>query len=208
MPSWRLVDADVLAAENKYTFYKPPREVIAQVVPGDAVKLIFEFDSDDPEAPGAERMWVLVDEVMEQGCFKGRLNNEPAYIQNLKLDDPVEFQACHIINTEHDDEDNLVERYTRRCFVTQRVLQEGMKVEYLYREEPDEDRDSGWRFTSNTEPDEYMDDAANIAYVSLGAVLNYDDSFIDLLDEPVGSAFVRDAETETFVPAQDFTEDL
>jgi hypothetical protein len=29
MPSWTLVDADPIAAENPYIFYKPSREVIA-----------------------------------------------------------------------------------------------------------------------------------------------------------------------------------
>jgi hypothetical protein len=197
-PSWHLVNADRIAAENKYTFYKPPPEIIERVVPGEVVKLIFGFDSADPEAPSAERMWVLVEEVQGQGRFKGRLDNEPRYIHDLKVDDEVRFEACHIINTEHDEDDNIVERYIKRCFVTKRVLDEGYKVGYLYREKPDEEQDSGWRMTSNTESDEYMDDANNLAYVSLGAVLGRDDSFIDLLDQPTGSAFARDAHTGTF----------
>lgn len=198
MPSWHLVNADQIAAENKYTFYKPSREVIEQVKPGEVVKLIFRFESEDPEAPAAERMWVLVDEVHGAGRFRGRLDNEPRHIQDLKLNDPLEFEACHIINTEHDDGDNIVERYIKRCFVTKRVLDEGYKVGYLYREEPDEERDSGWRIMSNTESEEYMDDSNNLAYVSLGAVLSRDDSFIELLDEPEGSAFARDTWTGAF----------
>lgn len=199
MPTWHLANADDLSAESKYTFYKPSREIIEQVAPGEVVKLIFRFESEDPEAPAAERMWVLVDEVQNDGHFRGRLNNEPKYIQDLKLDDPVEFDACHIINTEHEDDDNIVERYIKRCFVTKRVLYEGYRVGYLYREDPDEERDSGWRVTSNTETDEYMDDAENIAYVSLGAVLSKDDSFISLLEQPAGSIFVRDPETGEFI---------
>lgn len=203
MPSWQLVNAEQIAADNRYTFYKPGREVIGQVVPGEMVKLIFRFASDDPDAPAAERMWVLVDEVLGQGHFKGRLDNEPRYIRDLKMHDPVQFEACHIINTQHDDHDNIVERYIKRCYVTKRVLDEGCKVGYLYREESDEEHDSGWRITANTESDAYMDDAANVAYVSLGAVLGKDDSFIHLLDHPVGSAFVRDADSGAFLPCGD-----
>lgn len=44
------------------------------------VKLIFRFISDDPEAPGAERMWVRVDELLPDGSFRGRLDNEPRRI--------------------------------------------------------------------------------------------------------------------------------
>ncbi|MCU7374676.1 DUF2185 domain-containing protein [Paucibacter sp. O1-1] len=198
MPSWHLEDADPIAAESPYTFYKPSRELISRVRPGEVVKLIFCFSSDDPEAPRAERMWVLVDELRSDGSFCGRLNNEPRYIHDLKCDDPVLFQPCHVINTEHDDDDNLVERYIKRCFVTRRVLDEGKLVGYLYREDPDEDNDSGWRITANDESDEYMSDSENLAYVSLGAVLSKDDSFRSLLDEPSGSAFIRDPKTGEF----------
>lgn len=201
-PSWSLVNADELAAEYKYTFYKPPRELIEKISVGEVVKLIFRFESDDPEAPGAERMWVLVEEIRKDGTFKGRLDNDPKYIQDLKSDDPVIFSACHIINTDHDEDNNLVERYIKRCFVTNRVLNDGARAGYLYREEPDEEKDSGWRITANDESDEYMDDSNNCAYVSLGAVLNKDDSFIHLLDSPIGAAFIRDEETGEFVALQ------
>jgi hypothetical protein len=198
MPSWELVDADRIASENPYTFYKPSRALIAQVRPGEVVKLIFGFTSEDPEAPGAERMWVLVDELLPDGSFRGRLNNEPRHITDLKLDDPVSFQPCHVINTERDDSDNLVERYIKRCFVTKRVLDDGQRVGYLYREDPDEENDSGWRITANDESDDYMSNSKNLAYVSLGAVLSRDDSFRELLDAPAGSAFVRNPKTGEF----------
>lgn len=200
MRSWHLADADELAAEYKYTFYKPSPVVLQKIQVGEVVKLIFRFESEDPEAPGAERMWVLVDEIHDQGRFEGRLDNEPRYITDLKLDDPVQFASCHIIATEHDDDDNLVEKYIKRCFVTNHVLREGMQAGYLYREEPDDEEDSGWRITANDESDEYMEDSKNCAYVSLGAVLNQDDSFVELLESPVGSAFTRDPESGHFIP--------
>lgn len=202
-PSWYLANADELAAAHKYTFYKPSREIIAKVQPGDEVKLIFRFESDAPEAPSGERMWVTVEAVSADGRFRGRLHNAPAWIKDLALGDPVEFDASHIINTQHDDHDNLVERYIKRCFVTKRILEEGAKVGYLYREAPDRDKDSGWRFMAGDESQDYMDDADNLALVSLGAVLSLDDSFIDLLDAPDGAQFERDAATGRFEPVAD-----
>lgn len=201
MTTWRLRDADATAAENPYTFYKPSRELIAKVRPGETVKLIFDVSSDDPEAPSAERMWVIVDKVQSATEFEGRLDNEPRWIQDLAAGDPIQFKACHIINTEHDDGDNLVERYIKRCYVTNRLLQDGCRAGYLYREDPDREDDSGWRITANDESDDYMSDPDNIAYVSLGAVLSRDDSFRELLDEPAGSAFIRDQATGHFLSA-------
>lgn len=195
MPSWHLVDADELAAAHKYTFYKPSRDLIAKVVPGENVKLIFAFESEDPEAPGAERMWVLVDAIEADGRFRGRLDNDPTWIKDLRHLDPVDFEARHIIDTDHDDPDNLVRKYIKRCFVTNRILEDGQRVGYLYREAPDEEGDSGWRFTAGDESEAYMEDAENSRYVSLGAVLSKDDSVIELLDLSAGAAFVRNDET-------------
>jgi hypothetical protein len=202
MQSWELVNADELALEYKYTFYKPSPAVLRNIQVGEVVKLIFRFESNNPDAPAAERMWVLVDEIYDQDKYHGRLDNEPRHILDLKHNDPVSFTSSHIIATEHDgdDEDNLVEKYIKRCFVTNTVLYEKKQVGYMYREEPDEEKDSGWRFTANDESDDYMNDSKNFAYVSLGAVLNEDDTFVDFLDLPIGSAFLRDPKTGKFLP--------
>jgi len=198
MQSWRLLDADSIAADNPYTFYKPSRDIIAQVLAGESVKLIFEFDSEDPEAPRAERMWVTVNEVLDDGRFRGQLDNEPTWIKGLHAGHCIDFAACHIINTDHDDHNNLVEKYIKRCFVTRRVLYDGLPAGYLYRENPDQENDSGWRIMANDESEDYMDDPDNIFYVSLGAVLSRDDSFRELLEAPVGSTYVRNLDSGHF----------
>jgi hypothetical protein len=200
MPSWRLENEAERSAAHKYTFYTPGPQEIAQIRPGENVKLIFHFDSDDPAAPRAERMWVVVDSIDGTGGFTGRLDNQPRWIKDLEPGDPVEFRDVHIINTEHDSPYNLVNQYLPRCYVTQRVLREGARVGYLYREEPDNERDSGWRLTAGDEPAGYMDEPGNIAFVSLGAVLNRDDSFLPLLENSAGSAFARDPQTGQFRP--------
>lgn len=199
MPSWSLKDADAIADANKYTFYKPRRELIAKVKPGEVVKLMFGFESDRPDTPEAERMWVLVDRVYADGRFEGRLNNEPEWITDLEIEDRVDFNAAHIIDTEHDDTDNLVRRYQDRCLVTKRILEDGCKVGYLYREAAEAEQDSGWRITANDESAEYMSEADNCRLVSVGAVLALDDTIIHLLDAPPGSAFERDSATRMFV---------
>lgn len=190
--SWHLEDAKKTAAEFPYTFYSPSSEVISQLKVGNEVKLIFEFESDDPEAPGAERMWVEITTITDDG-FTGTLDNEPAYIQDIKYQDPVEFQACHIVDTELDDPvPSITDKYIKRCFVTNNILYDGEPVGYLYREDPDYDDDSGWRISTGTETDEYMDDSDNISYVSLGAVLREDDSCVAFLERDSGVAFIKD----------------
>lgn len=200
--SWKLEDAQKIADEFPYTFHKPSKEVVSQLKEGNQAKLIFEFESDDPEAPRAERMWVEITSVND-GVFSGYLDNDPAYIKDLKHKDPIEFGECHIIDTDLDDPiPSITEKYIKRCFVTHNILYEGRQVGYLYREEPDYDDDSGWRFTAGDETDEYMEDSDNSSYVSLGAVLREDDSILPLLECEAGVAFVKD-ENGNFIELDD-----
>lgn len=190
--SWRLEDAQKIADEFPYTFHKPSKEVVSLLSAGNQAKLIFEFESDDPEAPSAERMWVEITDV-KNGIFSGYLDNDPAYIKDLKYKDTLEFRECHVIDTDVSDPvPSITDKYIKRCFVTNNILNEGRPVGYLYREAPDNDDDSGWRFTAGDETDEYMEDSDNSSYVSLGAVLREDDSCLPLLEREEGVAFARD----------------
>ena len=190
--SWKLEDAQILANDFPYTFYKPSSEVVSRLKEGDEVKLIFKFESNDPEEPQAERMWVEIKEI-KNGKFIGALDNAPAYIKDLNLGDTVEFEERHIVDTDLDDPiPSITEKYIKRCFVTNRILYKGEKIGYFYREEPDQEDDSGWRFMIGDETDEYMDDSENISYVSLGTVLKEDDSVVEFLESPVNTYFERD----------------
>ncbi|MBK6979323.1 MAG: DUF2185 domain-containing protein [Cytophagaceae bacterium] len=86
--------------------------------------------------------------------------------------------------------DDLIES-GKTCLVTNKITIDGMKVGFMYREEPDDEDDSGWRFLSGTEDDEYMDDPENMMMVDLNVVANYDKAILPILKKPVGSEWER-----------------
>jgi hypothetical protein len=61
----------------------------------------------------------------------------------------------------------------------------------MYRENPDNDVDSGWRFFAGDETDDYANDPENIAIYDVNTIANYDPGIIPLLGAPHGSAFER-----------------
>jgi len=85
------------------------------------------------------------------------------------------------------------------CYATDMILVEGHKIGFMYREEPDFDADSGWRFLAGVESQEYLDDPANLAIYNVNTIANYDPEIIPLLRAPIGSAFERDAGSGVFV---------
>ncbi len=85
------------------------------------------------------------------------------------------------------------------CFATDHITVEGHRVGYMYRERPNEDGDSGWRFFSGLESDEYVNNPANLEIYNVNTIANYDPEIIPLLGAPFGSAFARDERTGLFV---------
>jgi hypothetical protein len=84
------------------------------------------------------------------------------------------------------------------CLASDRITVDGMKVGYMYREEPDQDIDSGWRFMSGDETQGYADDADNWAIYEVNTICNYDPVIIPYLDAPYGSAFGRVSGADEF----------
>jgi hypothetical protein len=77
------------------------------------------------------------------------------------------------------------------CYASDRITVEGSPVGYCYREEPDNDIDSGWRFFAGDESQEYANDPENFAIYDMNTVANYDPSIAEILDASTGSAFER-----------------
>lgn len=78
------------------------------------------------------------------------------------------------------------------CLATDRIVVDGRRVEYMYREVPDRMEDSGWRFFAGDEDDAYMADAERHGVYDVNTIANYDPDIIPHLDADAGSQFERD----------------
>lgn len=123
--SWTLEDAQQLSEQYPYTFYKPSSVVVGMLAPGDRVKLIFLFESDDPNAPRAERMWVTIDSI-DAMTYTGKLDNEPRYIADLEIGERILFEEKHIIDTDRNDPvPSIVDKYAARRWINDAIKQQG-----------------------------------------------------------------------------------
>ena len=88
--------------------------------------------------------------------------------------------------------------------VDEDVVDGRIGIHYLYREAPETNNDdhypdSGWRIRGDYRglSDEELD-ARNSIYIAVGKVLNADDTWLHLIDAPIGAAFLRNWDSDEF----------
>jgi len=93
---------------------------------------------------------------------------------------------------------NLIEPFGG-CMATDKITVNGELVEFMYRDTPDFKDDSGWRFLSGTESQEYADNPDNWGIYDVNTIANYDSSIIKYLDSPFGTELERIQRTKEFM---------
>jgi hypothetical protein len=90
------------------------------------------------------------------------------------------------------------------CIASDHITVRGKPVGFMYREAPENEMDSGWRFLSGLEDQDYMDEADNHGVYDVNTIANYDPTIIPLLDSPRGSVFERTPGAANFRPVDDW----
>lgn|SRR5574344_1702291 len=77
------------------------------------------------------------------------------------------------------------------CIASDRITVDGLKIGYMYRENPTTEVDSGWRFFAGDETEEYTNNPINFEIYDLNTICNYDNSIISLLNANIGTSFEK-----------------
>lgn len=89
------------------------------------------------------------------------------------------------------------------CIASDMITVHGEPVGYMYREEPVDNTDSGWRFFSGNESQEYADDEDNFSFYKLNTIANYDHAIIAYLELPIGKTLERKEGADVFIVVED-----
>ena len=85
------------------------------------------------------------------------------------------------------------------CIATDKITVDGLRVGFMYRERPDFETDSGWRFFSGTETQDYADDPNNLQVYEVNTIANYDKAIIPYLNSPIGTELERKENSDKFI---------
>lgn len=141
-------------------------------------------------------MWVQVLGA-SNGNYVGALTNTPRAITTIGVGDRVDFGPEHVIGTLEDWP--LLEK---KMFVSRRSQDQDVRPEYVYREDPDNERDSGWRAMVGDETDDEINDAANVLLQDLGYLLDRWPELRPVFKtDPQNGEWVWDDDSSQYVPA-------
>lgn len=201
--AWSLENALQIHSDNPYTFYIPSKHVTDQLRSGHMVKLIF-LPEKKYEGYNGERMWVEITR-REEDQFTGILQNEPYFMKELSYGQEINFQVEHICDTQLNDpsSSNWDFYFEKKAIVSKDVL-ERREFNFMLRDQPHAENDIGWTFFTGYEEEEFNSNSDNFQVISIGALLNMDDSILSFIHEKPLCAFNRDIESRKFVKVEDY----
>lgn len=92
----------------------------------------------------------------------------------------------------YDELKNMHSILNLKALVSRKIADEGWKVGYMERYEPNNPQDSGWAFFAGNEDDTYNKDVRNIVLADVGYVCHYfDPDIFKYIGMPVGSRLIR-----------------
>ena len=84
------------------------------------------------------------------------------------------------------------------CYASDMITVEGFPVGYMHREAREEEDDSGWRFYSGLETEEYVENEYHFMMFDLNYLANLDPAIIPYLKMRTGTELERVEGTDTF----------
>jgi hypothetical protein len=210
---FRILDPRPLAKKRPYTYGLPKEECLDAIGKGDAVRVMIYGPKYDC---GLEAWFEVLSATPDD--IEGRMT-APSDWPQPGSDVVLRFPKWAVTDVNFADPkyQPLAElpskKYSGWCLIDSAIRFPDCKVQHIFREEPkmlfedepDDESDSGWRISAASTP---LSDA-QVKFVSLHYALNCDDSWLNYIDEPVGSAFKRDEKTGLFMrdqgPLRSFT---
>ena len=115
-------------------------------------------------------------------------------IRVLESDGAPKAQTLEQFKSSEEDYDQmrqLRDMLGKTVIVTKRVREEGWKIGYGFRDEPTNERDSGWFFCAGNEDEEYNNNPENLELWLVNSALNYEPALNKFITEPYGTGIVR-----------------
>src|SRR5699024_1389236 len=189
---WGLLDAESQHEAFPDTFPIPSLAEPQALRTGDLVKLVFVLDPPPTEGPNAERMWIEVRRIHEDGTFDGWLTNDPVVISDLEPEALIAFEPCHVAGIALRSEEVAFD-VDARAVVSRRALDLDGAPGWAGFDEPVNESDSGWTVTAGDEPEGFFDEdpAAVTTVLAIGQLVQRYPALVEVFQAGEGEWVYR-----------------
>ncbi len=73
------------------------------------------------------------------------------------------------------------------CIVSNNILNGKGTIKWVFREEPVNDRDNGWRFLSNIDDEDYINNPLNLSVCDFNSIKVFEPSIFLIYNLPIGT---------------------
>ena len=73
------------------------------------------------------------------------------------------------------------------CVASKNLLNKYGHLKWCFREKPINDIDTGWRFLSNIDTEEYINDSENLVICSINSIVQLEPAILSIMHLPVGT---------------------
>ncbi len=201
--TWSLEDVED-AAQRSDTFFIPSRAERSALRVGELARLHFLLASPPPGGPRAERMWVEIESVNDDGSYRGYLTNQPTAIDAPKPGELIDFSPRHVARLFiAKDDPGWYANMERAALVSENVFEDCCR--WVFHQPPDREEDSGWRLFSGTETEQQLGDPSRIRLCNVAWLCDFDPSLAELLRTEVDAAFERNSRDDAWSQVIDWT---
>lgn len=189
---WGLLDAETQNESFPDTFPIPSLTERETLRTGDLVKLVFVLDPPPEEGPNAERMWLEVRRIRDDGGYDGWLTNEPLVIPGLEKGTLIEFDPHHVAGIALRREEVAFD-VDARAVVSRRALDLDGPPGWAGFDDPVNESDSGWTITAGDEPEGFFDDdpASVTTVLSVGQLVQRFPALVEVFQSGEGEWVYR-----------------
>lgn len=135
---------------------------------------------------------ILKNEADDKKIFDASIN---------KITTDIKIEDYKITDFENNKKNYEVLRSRKKMFslqayVSKKITKEGWKIGYMIKNEPFNERDSGWQFLAGNEDEKYLANPKNIELLSVAFVCQLEPDILKYLDNPIGTQFIRISSNE------------
>lgn len=78
-------------------------------------------------------------------------------------------------------------KFTGKCVVSKNIIENNGRLKWCFREYPVNEEDNGWRFLSDIDTEDFINDSKNMGIYSFNDLVEFEPAILNIFNLPIGT---------------------